>query len=156
MMSRPGPIRWIEYNADNTISAEQTYLTRSRSKFTSPFDLAELVTSSVRAKLNDDIFTPYPDRVIGCHTDGVFLTGDKVTPIPEGWRVKHRGSGLVFIHPQVWAYRTPDGFVYCYSGILTKDIPRCFNESASDKFGKAWKRKVPTSKEDPWQLELAV
>lgn len=154
MQSRGGPIEWFEWNDDNTPRASGVIRSRKPPKFQRPLDLAELITSSVRARLNVDIFTPYPDRVIGCHTDGVFLTGDELNPIPDGWRVKHRGNGIAFIHPQVWAYRNVDGFVYCYSGIPPADVPRAFSESASDKFGKAWKRQIPTTREEPWQTTL--
>lgn len=154
LMSRPGPTYWYEWNDDNTIHRRGAIAGRKRPGHTSPFDLAELVTSTVRAKLNDDVLVPQAARVIGCHTDGVFLTGSEINPIPNGWRVKHRGTGIAFIHPQVWAFRNVDGWVYCYSGIPAPEVARAFNESASEKFGKSWKRQIPTTREEPWQTTL--
>ena len=154
LMSRPGPTYWFEWNPDNTIHRRGMLKGRTRPAHTSPLDLAELVTSTVRAKLNDDVLVPFAPRVIGCHTDGVFLTGSETNPIPDGWRVKHRGTGIAFIHPQVWAYRNVDGWVYCYSGIPAPEVARAFNESASQKFGKSWKRQIPTTREEPWQTTL--
>jgi hypothetical protein len=154
--TRDAEVRWHEWNDDNTPRASGKFRIHPRAKFQSPLDLAELVTSSVRARLNTDIFTPHASRVIGCHTDGVFLTGSELNPIPDGWRVKHRGTGICFIHPQVWAYRDVDGWHYCYSGIPASEVPRAFNESATMKFGRAWKRQIPTTREEPWQTQLAV
>jgi hypothetical protein len=153
MMISDRRLGWVEWNPDNTIAHRKRYPGSSR-RIDQAWDLAELVTSTVRAKLYADVLGPYGSIVIGAHTDGVLLTED--VPVPDGWRVKVRGSGMLFLGPQLWAYRDPEGWRYTFSGCPPEQVPRAFGEIAREHYGQGWRRKIRREEEEPWQVPLPV
>lgn len=68
----------------------------------SSFDLAELITSRVRA-LGAQMMLTVGERLLSYHTDGGWLS-EAVTELPYPWVVKGRADQLDIIDPQAWRY----------------------------------------------------
>lgn len=122
-----------------------------------PWDVAELVTSAIRARLYTDVMLGFADRLIGTHTDGAWLTGSEIDP-PAGWRVKIRGPGMVYLGPAQYAYRVENGpLVYVFSGVRERDVPRAISDAARHAgLGPRWRSRIPNTVPEPRQLELQV
>lgn len=91
-------------------------------------DLSEQVASAVRVRLYEDLIVPQSERLIAVHTDGGLVRSPAKVPASEGWRVKRRGSVLVYLNPQVYAY-TPvggRGLEVVFSGIAPEAAPAAF------------------------------
>lgn len=72
-------------------------------------DIAELVCSSVRARLYTDAIMPHAARVLSVHTDGALIAdSDFGVDFPPDWRMKDHGSNLTYIGPQAYAYTPSD------------------------------------------------
>lgn len=120
-----------------------------------PLDIAELVCSTVRARLYTEAIVPAGDRLIGAHTDGALLT--EPIPLQGGWRTQHEGSGLIFLSPQTWAYPDADGrWIYTYSGVPADKAADAFAQLARAQLGRGWRsgHRRP-EREEVWQATFA-
>lgn len=72
------------------------------------YALAELVTSTIRAKVYDELIIAGGDNLISVCVDGG-LTKPGFVPPGEGWRKKDSGTECAFLKPFVYAYRRPSG-----------------------------------------------
>jgi len=92
-------------------------------------DISELVTASVRARLYSELIAPHAERLISVHTDGGLVRAPFDHRMPRGWRRKGSGSILVYLGPQLYAYR-PHGdrapLTYVVSGISPPSAPTIF------------------------------
>jgi len=79
-------------------------------------DLAELVTSTVRARVLDDLLTPYGEHVWSVHTDGGLVDAACTPTLPADWRAKERGQALIYIGPQAYAWSEGKGLRYKLAG----------------------------------------
>jgi hypothetical protein len=79
-------------------------------------DLAELITSTVRARVLDDLLTPYGAYVWSVHTDGGLVDAACTPALPADWRAKDRGRLLIYIGPQAYAWSEGRGLRYKLAG----------------------------------------
>lgn len=95
------------------------------------WDLAELVTGRVRAKLAAMMLAG-GRSVLSVHTDGGWLD-ERAPETPDGWKVKDRARRLELVGPQTLRYlrERGGGWLYCVSG-----VPPVLAEST---FEAAWR-----------------
>jgi hypothetical protein len=91
-------------------------------------DLAEAISSSVRAKLYEHIVAANSQLLCG-HTDGVWVKGKY--DVPDGWRVKQNARRIDIIDPQTFRYFTDAKTSY----VVMAGIPP---KLAAEKFEKKW------------------
>lgn len=93
-------------------------------------DLAEAVSSAVRAKLYQHIIAA-DSHLLSAHTDGVWVQGEY--EIPDGWRVKQEARRIDLIDPQILRYYTDSQT----SHVVMSGIPY---KLAPEKFKERWAR----------------
>ena len=69
------------------------------------WDVGELVCGTVRAALYGAL-SSYPNSLICCHTDGLWIRDDGEDIMPEPWRVKSDAVELHVLDQQKYRYRT--------------------------------------------------
>lgn len=106
-------------------------------------DLAELVTSAVRARLLDDLLVPYGEHVWSVHTDGGLVDAACTPALPADWRAKDRGRLLIYMGPQAYAWSEGRGLRYKLAGTPPSKVVETFANLASTVLG------MPTTKPDP-------
>jgi hypothetical protein len=92
------------------------------------WDLAELVTGAVRARLAA-MMRSLGSAVLSVHTDGGWTDGSR--DAPDGWLVKEEASRLDIIGPQSLRYWRTGGRgspLYCVSGVCSSRAESYFEE----------------------------
>lgn len=82
------------------------------------WDVGELVCGTVRAKLYDAL-SSYPDSLVCCHTDGLWIRDDGNDIMPEPWRLKSDAAELHVLDQSKYRYRTRNArtFTTVFSGV---------------------------------------
>lgn len=91
------------------------------------FDLAEHVTSAVRAMLARQIILLGVQTVVCAHTDGLWST--RLEPELEAgrwWRLKEQADELRVLHAQAFAGHTDDAWHYTFAGVPIVDRESTF------------------------------
>lgn len=89
-------------------------------------DLAEAVSSAVRAKLYEHIIIA-DTHLLSAHTDGVWVQGQY--EVPDGWRIKQQARRIDLIDPQILRYYTDaQNSHVVMAGIPYKIAPEKFEE----------------------------
>ena len=115
-----------------------------------PLDVAELVTSKVRARLLSEIMVPQLDRLISVHTDGALLRPGPTPDLPEDWKLKDRGRSLIYLGPQTYAYRRAGSgtTVYKVSGVAPRHVRAVFSSLTKSMLPGSSRRVVAGPTED--------
>jgi hypothetical protein len=96
------------------------------------YDLAELVTARVRARLYRELIVPMhaAGRLIGVHTDGGLVLDDgSPTDLGPDWRVKYRGR-MQYVSPASYRYKVGDEhrWTYVMAGVPIEQQAQSFEE----------------------------
>jgi hypothetical protein len=122
-----------------------------------PLDVAELVTSRIRARLFREIMLPYADRLISVHTDGALLFPGPVPDLPDDWRIKDRGKTLIYLGPQTYAYRRASGTsVYKVSGTNPKHVRTVFASLSRSALPGSGRRRITTARSGDDAFEVVA
>lgn len=100
-------------------------------------DLAELVTSTVRARVLDDLLVPYGEQVWSVHTDGGLVDASATVALPSDWRAKDRGRSLIYLSPQMYAWSDGRGLRYKVAGVGPRDAEAAFTAARESVLGPA-------------------
>jgi hypothetical protein len=100
-------------------------------------DVSELIASGVRARLYGELIRPNDGSLISVHTDGGLIRGPGPDRCPPGWRVKRSGSLLIYLGPQMYAYREHGAreLTFVVSGIAPDSAPAAFGGAARQSIG---------------------
>ncbi len=102
-------------------------------------DVSELVASTVRARLLSELIVPAGDDLLSVHTDGGLVRGrgEIVASMSSDWRVKHRGGLVIYLGPQMYAYRARGAreLSYVVSGIEPEHAPLAFAGLCAEVIG---------------------
>lgn len=136
--------RFIFYGDRNRLSYQGGAMTVTdepipgRNPNTAP-DLAEIVTSTVRARLLDDLLVPYGEHVWSVHTDGGLVDGKCEPTLPADWRRKDSGTMLIYLGPQAYAWTEAghDGLRYKLAGTPPDQVADTFANLCSTVLGTA-------------------
>ena len=91
-------------------------------------DLAEAISSSVRAKLYQHVVAANSHLICG-HTDGIWVKGKY--DVPDGWRIKQLAKRIDVLDPQTFRYFIDAQTAY----VVMAGIPP---KMAAKKFDKKW------------------
>jgi hypothetical protein len=93
-------------------------------------DLAEAITSAVRAKLYQHIVAA-DEHLLSAHTDGLWVKGKY--EVPNGWRIKQQAKRIDLIDPQNLRY-----YIDTWnSRVVMSGVP---SKLAAEEFEKRWKK----------------
>jgi len=73
------------------------------------------------------LLVPYGEHVWSVHTDGGLVDAAVTPELPADWRAKDRGTMLIYIGPQAYAYTNGGpGLRYKVAGVAPRDVADVF------------------------------